>query len=130
MQLTVLMPPRLQTLSVCKRRRFRPQVVGALALVFGLTFLSSFGHAASVTDNTYRNQGTRSTIARAVGTLHIYLYNPSGPATDVTATYSFHDNHLFDPDGLMIGTGASNGQILDASLQAIGYVTMDDPPTP
>ncbi|MCW3098437.1 MAG: hypothetical protein JWL77_4055 [Chthonomonadaceae bacterium] len=119
MKLTVQPPPQLQAphhpQSVCKRRCFRSLVACALAITFGLTLTSSL---------------VRADPSALTCSMEIYLYNGSGPATDVTATYSFHDNHLYDPDGLLVGTGDANGQILDASSQAIGYVVSNDPPIP
>jgi hypothetical protein len=98
----------------CKRCRFRPMAVCALVVMLGLAGTGSV---------------VRADAPFLVDSVSIYLYNASGPPTDVTATYSYHDNHLFDPEGYMVGTGGSNGQILDASSQVIGYVTPADAPT-
>jgi hypothetical protein len=119
LKLSVPSPARLKApcrpMHSSKRRCLRSLVACVLAITFGLTLTSSL---------------VRADPSALTCSVEIYLYNPSGPATDVTATYSFYNNHLYDPDGLLIGTGDASGQILDASSQAIGYVVSNDPPIP
>ena len=98
-----------------KRRRFR------LMAACGLIVMLSMAGAGSA---------VRADSPFLVASVSIYLYDASGAPTDVTATYTYHDNHLFDPDGYLVGSGSSNGQILDASLQVIGYIVTGDPLVP
>lgn len=51
----------------------------------------------------------------------IFLYTESGPL-DVSATYSFYDYHVYDPDGHLVGTVNVYCQIVDAGSNVIGYV--------
>ncbi len=51
----------------------------------------------------------------------IYLYTSSG-TIDVTATYSCYDNHVYDPDGHLVGVVDAYNQIEDANNKAVGYV--------
>lgn len=98
--------------SLLQVHRLRPVAACALAIMLALTIQGSI---------------VRADGAVPPSSVHIYLYTTSGSTTDVTSTYSFHDNHLFDPDGFMIGTGSSNGQILNASATVIGYLATASP---
>lgn len=110
MKLSLCTPQRRQAQQtpLFRPRRFRLATACALAITLGLMGTGSM---------------VRADDPPPSGSVHIYLYMSGGSATDVTATYSFHDNHLFDPDGIQVGTGGANGQILNASSTVIGYLT-------
>lgn len=102
------------SLSLKRRGRRRSGALTAcfLTLVLGPAWMSLSAEAQALIPDTYS---------------HIYLYTSDNSTVDVTASYSFHDNHLFDPDGLQVGTGDANGQIWDSSSHLIGYLTYNGP---
>ncbi len=53
----------------------------------------------------------------------IYLYDAYGNPSDVTASYRYQQNYLYDSLNNVVGTVDSSGRVFDASLQQIGYVT-------
>ncbi len=70
--------------------------------------------------------GTQMALASASTTVAICLYTQSG-TIDVTATYSYYENHVFDPDGFLVGTVNTANQILDGNGQAVGYIGPGSP---
>lgn len=88
-------------------RRRLASAVGALALC-ALLLLGASLHSAASPALTYV----------------IILYTVSGPV-DVTATYSLYENHVYDPDGQLVGTVNSSSQIEDSNNQVIGSIGGD-----
>ncbi len=63
--------------------------------------------------------------ANADTSTSIYLYNSGGTAVNVTSSYSYHDNHIYDASNSVIGTVVAGGNITGSSGQTIGYITVD-----
>ncbi len=60
--------------------------------------------------------------------LHIFLYEPSGPAHDVTTTASVQDGHvyLYDPNAIEVTLDFTDGIVFDTSGNQIGYMINED----
>ena len=58
----------------------------------------------------------------------IYLYDANGSPIDVTASYTYQQNYVYDSLANVVGTVDSNGYIYDQSMQVIGYLQTDPVP--
>jgi len=58
----------------------------------------------------------------------IYLYDAYGNPTDVTVSYVYQQNYVYDSLQNVVGTVDSNGNIFNLSMQLIGYLRSDPVP--
>jgi hypothetical protein len=65
--------------------------------------------------------GVSAGLASPALSTSIFLYTEVG-AVDVSATYSYYDYHVFDPDGHLVGTVNAYCQIVDGSSNVVGFV--------
>lgn len=58
---------------------------------------------------------------------HIFLYESSGPAHDVTTTASIQDGHiyLYDPNAIEVLLDFTDGIVFDTNGNQIGYISSE-----